>query len=479
MTSTDYTLHDAALAAPAAGNQAPASFDTDPAGQPKPVKSLWRRMANPLYVLTPGPWIAFAVLVAQGIVSSLVTGLTASIIGIAVLPFVAIGFGMYERWRLAKTGHGAIANGHVDYPNASFWQGVLFRLKEIATWREVGSLALTTLWGWIAGAVLFLQIMALGGAGAVASYLGIGNRLYLDWQYLSLYSQGELDYYINQGLLPANGQIFEVTPQYWWVFLAAIPVLLIIFAYVNGLLAATGASLSKLILSPRPEEQERELARLTASRATIVDAFEGERRRIERNLHDGVQQELVNLNLRLGLAEMEAKNLVTDTQDARAAALLGHVTEARTQLSHAQQTLRDTVRGIYPAVLEDHGLKAALEELVRHSVLPVHLTYDAPARLPRDIERTAYYTVNEALTNTLKHAQAQFVSLSAFVAGESLVVTVEDNGLGGADPARGTGLAGLVERAAALGGTVQVDSPAGGPTRLTLALPLPKGSTTL
>lgn len=479
MTSTDYTLHDAAPAAPAAGNQAPASFDTDPAGQPKPVKSLWRRMANPFYIFTAGPWIAFAVLVAQGIVASLVTGLTASIIGIAVLPFAAIGFAVYERWRLAKTGHGVIANGHVDYPNASFWEGALFRLKEIATWREVGSLALTTLWGWLAGAVLGLQVMALVGTSAVAYYLGIGNRLYLDWQYLSLYSQGEMNYYIDQGLLPASGQIFEVTPQYWWVFLAAIPVLLIIFAYVNGLLAATGASLSKLILSSRPEEQERELARLTASRATIVDAFEGERRRIERNLHDGVQQELVNLNLRLGLAEMEAKNLAADTQDARAAALLNHITEARTQLSHAQQTLRDTVRGIYPAVLEDHGLKAALEELVRHSVLPAHLTYDAPTRLPRDIERTAYYTVNEALTNTLKHAQAQFVSLSAFVAGESLVVTVEDNGIGGADPTRGTGLAGLVERAAALGGTVQVDSPAGGPTRLTLALPLPKGSTTL
>ena len=436
-------------------------------------------MASPFYIFTAGPWIAFAVLVAQGIVASLVSGLTASLIGLLVLPFLAIGFGFYERWRLAKTGHGVIANGHVDYPNASFWEGVLFRLKEIATWREVGSLALTTLWGWIAGAVLFLQIMALGSAGALAYYLGNGNRLYLDWQHLSLYSQGELDYYINQGFLPSAGQMVEVTSQYWWVPLAAVPALLFIFAYINGLMAAAGGSLSKLILSSRPEEQERQLARLTASRATIVDAFEGERRRIERNLHDGVQQELVNLNLRLGLAEMEAKNLAAGTQDARVTALLNHVTEARTQLSHAQQTLRDTVRGIYPAVLEDHGLKAALEELVRHSVLPVHLTYDAPARLPRDIERTAYYTVNEALANTLKHAQAQLVSLSAFVAGESLVVTAEDNGIGGADPARGTGLAGLVERASALGGTVQVDSPAGGPTRLTLALPLPKGSTTL
>ncbi|WP_421084310.1 histidine kinase [Rothia nasimurium] len=474
MTTTDRTLFDAA---PVPSVEQPGPFDNRESS-PQP-KNLWRRMANPLYIFTAGPWIAFAVLVAQGVVASLVSGLAASLIGLLVLPFAAIGFGVFERWRLAKTGHGIVANGHVDYPNASFWEGALFKLKEIATWREFGSMILTTVWGWAAGVVVGFQLLVLFCLGALSFYLGAGHRLYADWQHLSLYSQGELDYYINQGLLPASGQIFEVTPQYWWVFLVAIPVLLIIFAYVNGLLAATGGSLSKLILSPRPEEQERQLARLTASRATIVDAFEGERRRIERNLHDGVQQELVNLNLRLGLAEMEAKNLVADTQDARAAALLNHVTEARTQLSHAQQTLRDTVRGIYPAVLEDHGLKAALEELVRHSVLPVHLSYNAPARLPRDLERTAYYTVNEAMTNTLKHAQAQFVSLSAFVAGESLVVTVEDNGIGGADPARGTGLAGLVERAAALGGTVQVDSPAGGPTRLTLALPLPKGSATL
>lgn len=213
MTSTDYTLHDAAPAAPAAGSQAPASFDTDPADQPKPVKSLWRRMANPFYIFTAGPWIAFTVLVAQGIIASLVTGLTASLIGLLVLPFLAIGFGFYERWRLAKTGHGVIANGHVDYPNASFWEGVLFRLKEIATWREVGSLALTTLWGWIAGAVLFLQIMALGSAGALAYYLGNSNRLYLDWQHLSLYSQGELDYYINQGFSPQPARWLRLLPS--------------------------------------------------------------------------------------------------------------------------------------------------------------------------------------------------------------------------------------------------------------------------
>ncbi|WP_237224906.1 sensor histidine kinase [Rothia nasisuis] len=480
MTSTDYTLHDAAPAAPVAGSRVPASLDTAPASQPKPVKSLWRRLASPLYLLAAGPWIAFAVLAAQAIIASLVMGLTASILGIVALPFAAIGFGIYERWRLAKTGHGIVANGHVDYPNAGFWEGALFRLKEIATWREVGSLALTTFWGFTAGVVLIAEVSLLAVLAGFTYYTGRGNSLYIDWgQGIGFFTDYQYHYLADRNSNLLSGPITEVTPQYWWVFLAAIPVLLIIFAYVNGLAAAAGGSLSKLILSPRPEEQERQLAKVTASRAKIMDAFEGERRRIERNLHDGVQQELVNLNLRLGLAEMEAKNLVTDTQDARATAVLTHVTEARTQLSHAQQTLRDTVRGIYPAVLEDHGLKAALEELVRHTVIPVHLTYEAPARLRRDIERTAYYTVNEALTNTLKHAQAQFVSLSVFVVGDSLVVTVEDNGIGGAEPARGTGLAGLVERAVALGGTVQVDSPAGGPTRLTLALPLPKGSTTL
>lgn len=475
MRSTETTLHDTA---PASESPSAALPEADPTNQSRPVKSLWRRMVSPLYIFTAGPWIAFAVLLSQAVLASLVSGLVASVLGLILLPFAAIGFGIYERWRLAKTGYGLIPNGHLDYPGGTFFDNALFRLKEIATWRELGSLALTTLWGWIAGALIFLQILALAAAGLVASYLGAGNRLYLDWQQLALYSQGDLDYYIRQGLLPSSGRIFEVSSQYWWVFLAAIPVLLLIFAYINGLLAAAGSSLSKLVLSPRPEEQEGQLAHLRASRATIVDAFEGERRRIERNLHDGVQQELVNLNLRLGLAQLEAKNLAAESQDDRASTLLKHLTEARAQLSQAQNTLRDTVRGIYPAVLEDHGLKAALEELVRHSVLATRLNYDAPARLPRDLERTAYYTVNEALTNTLKHAQAQSASLSVFLAGQSLVLTLEDDGVGGADPAQGTGLAGLMERAATLGGTVQVDSPAGGPTRLTLALPLPQDSVT-
>lgn len=431
-------------------------------------------MDSPLYVFSAGPWIALATLLAQSFISGLVFTLTASLIGIALLPFAAIGFGLYERWRLRVSGHGEIQDGHVDYSGGSFFDGLLFRLKEVATWREVGSLALTAVWGAVAGwFFLFVELGFLAVCVGLTYYTGIGNRLYIDWgQIFGLYSEQEFQHWQANGGEQLSGPFTEIAPELWWVFPLAMVIGLVIFAYLNGLLAAAGASLSKLILSPRPEEQEKQLAQLAASRTKIVDAFETERRRIERNLHDGVQQELVNLNLRLGLAEREAKGLAESVQDERASKLVEHVTEARAQLAQAQNTLRDTVRGIYPPVLEDYGLKAALEELAHHTLIPVHLTYDAPERLPQQIERAAYYTVTEAVTNTLKYAQAQRISMTVAVVESLLVLSLEDDGVGGANLDSGTGLAGLVERAAALGGHAHIDSPQGGPTRLTVSLPL-------
>ncbi|MFW0170634.1 histidine kinase [Rothia sp. P4278] len=439
------------------------------------VRSLWRRMASPFYVFSAGPWLALATLLAQSVISGVVFTLTASLIGIVLLPFAAIGFGLYERWRLKVSGYGQIRDGHVSYPGENFFDGLLFRLKEVATWREVGSLALTTVWGLIAGwFFLFVELGFLAVCVSLTYYTGIGNRLYIDWgQIFGLYSEEDFQrLQATNGGEQLSGPFTEIAPELWWVFPIAMVIGLVIFAYLNGLLAAAGASLSKLILSPRPEEQQKQLAQLAASRTKIVDAFESERRRIERNLHDGVQQELVNLNLRLGLAEMEAKGLADSIQDERASRLFEHVIEARAQLAHAQNTLRDTVRGIYPPVLEDYGLKAALEELARHTLIPVHLTYDAPERLPQQIERAAYYTVTEAVTNTLKYAQAQRISITVAVVENLLVLSLEDDGIGGANLDGGTGLAGLVERAAALGGHAQLDSPQGGPTRLTVSLPL-------
>lgn len=432
-------------------------------------------MASPFYVFSAGPWIALATLLAQSIISGLVFTLTASLIGIMLVPFAAIGFGLYERWRLKISGYGEIRDGHVSYPNDSFFDGLLFRLKEVATWREVGSLALTAVWGLIAGwFFLFVELGFLAVCVSLTYYTGIGNRLYIDWgQIFGLYSEQDFQrLQVANGGEQLSGPFTEIAPELWWVFPIAMLIGLVIFAYLNGLLAATGASLSKLILSPRPEEQEKQLAQLAASRTKIVDAFETERRRIERNLHDGVQQELVNLNLRLGLAEMEAKGLADSVQDERASRLVEHVTEARARLAHAQNALRDTVRGIYPPVLEDYGLRAALDELAHHTLIPVHLTYDAPERLPQQIERAAYYMVTEAVTNTLKYAQAQHILMTVAVVENLLVLSLEDDGIGGANLEGGTGLAGLVERAAALGGHAHIDSPQGGPTRLTVSLPL-------
>lgn len=458
---------DAAAHLPAAGQ----GGATPPSSADQP-RSLWRRLASPFYPVGAAPWIALAVLVVQGLIATLFVTMTASLIGILLIPLAAIAFGYFERWRLRQLGFGTIANGHVNYPEGKGFDQLIFRHKETATWREVGSLLVSTLWGTLAGVLVIVELTVVSTLLVGAFYLGSGNPLYYIANLsdgFNVFSPGQYAYF-GEGPAYNDAVAQQIDPSLWWVPLLGALLSLLIFAYLNGVVVAAGASLSKLILSPRPEEFERQAAKLAESRTKIVDAFEVERRRIERNLHDGVQQELVNLNLRLGLAEMEAKALAAENEGG--ASLHRHLVEARAQLSHAQTTLRDTVRGIYPAVLEDHGLRAALEELTRHSLLPVYLSYDAPARLPRDIERTAYYTVNEALTNTIKHAGASRLVVTVHLAADSLVVVAEDDGRGGASLERGTGLAGLTERAAALGGTVQVVSPISGTTRVTLALPI-------
>lgn len=453
--TTEHTLHDAPAVSAASGSEP---------------RSLWRRLASPAYLVGKAPWFALLALLVQAAVASLTGTLMASLVGLVLLPLAGIGFGYVERWRLEKLGFGQVPNGHLKFSEGTLWDQVVYRYKEIATWRETGALLAATILGSVAGVLLVLEFSLFAALLGTGIFMVFGNSIFLNWS-SGLGNFGDVEGYVS-GTPGASGNVYELGSGLWWVFVLAALLVLPVSAYLNGLFAAAGASLSKMILMPRAEEYERQAATLKASRTKIVDAFESERRRIERNLHDGVQQELVNLNLRLGLAEMEAKNLAGE-DDERAVSVLNHVVEARRQLAHAQTTLRDTVRGIYPAVLEDHGLKAALDELARHSVLPVRLSYEAPVRLPRDLERTAYYAVNEALANTVKHAQAQRLLVGVSVVADSLVVTAEDDGRGGADPALGTGLSGLTERAAALGGTVQVDSPAGGPTRLTLVLPMP------
>lgn len=203
------------------------------------------------------------------------------------------------------------------------------------------------------------------------------------------------------------------------------------------------------------------MADLRRSRRGLVDTFEIERRRIERDLHDGVQQRLVALTMTLGSAELEVS-------DSAGLALLR---EAHRQAEAALGKLRATVRGIHPQVLSDHGLAAAVDEIVDASPVPVSVDLQVP-RLSGPVETAAYFFVSEALTNIARHSEARSAAVHGWLHRGDLIVTVVDDGVGGADPAQGTGLAGLAARLAALDGQVTVVSPAGGPTEVRMRCPI-------
>jgi signal transduction histidine kinase len=220
---------------------------------------------------------------------------------------------------------------------------------------------------------------------------------------------------------------------------------------------------ARALLGPgRTEELEHQVRRLAQTRAGVVDAADAERRRLERDLHDGTQQRLVSLAMNLGMAREQA----TTAEQAK-----GAIAEAHEEAKAALTELRNLIRGLHPAVLEDRGLDAALSGVAARTPVPVRLTVDLPLRPPPVIEAVAYFVVSEALTNVAKHAQATQAAVFVQRAGDRLHVIITDDGVGGADPARGTGLAGLAKRASSVDGTFEIASPPGGPTLITVDLP--------
>jgi signal transduction histidine kinase len=206
------------------------------------------------------------------------------------------------------------------------------------------------------------------------------------------------------------------------------------------------------------------LAELTASRARVVTAADQTRRGIERDLHDGAQQRLVSLALALRAAQAAVPPGLGN--------LGGELANVGEGLVSVMDDLREMARGIHPGILSEGGLAPALKMLARRSAVPVQITVHADSRLPERVEVAAYYVVSEALTNAAKHAHASVVNVSAETAGQILHLHVRDDGTGGADPVRGSGLIGLKDRVEALGGTITVDSPAGAGTSLHAELPL-------
>ncbi|WP_380166202.1 histidine kinase [Jannaschia sp. R86511] len=270
----------------------------------------------------------------------------------------------------------------------------------------------------------------------------------------------------------------EVAPWVPWPVAAGGAVLLLLMPFLGWVLGHVDVALARLAISSDPAAREAALSArvetLTETRERAVDSVEAERRRIERDLHDGPQQRLVAIAMDLGLAK---QRLSTDP---------GGVEElldrAHASAKEAVVDLRRVARGIHPPVLTDRGLDAALSALAARSPVPVSVHVQPGPRPPARLEAIAYFSVSEALTNVAKHSGATSARVDVEtreVDGRPVLqATVTDDGHGGVDPRRGSGLTGLRDRARAVDGEVLVSSPPGGPTVLTVRLPLAPAPTT-
>ncbi len=317
------------------------------------------------------------------------------------------------------------------------------------TWRQVG--------------YHFLVAPALAAAAAAAFMMWLAGLLYaLVYTYAwTLSAQALLSRGQSQGP-PGNLPPMSNIPVDVYLTVGGLA-LLMAAPWLTAGVAALDVRAARALLGPsRAEELEHRVERLTQTRAGVVDAADAERRRLERNLHDGTQQRLVSLAMNLGMARAQTET-VEEAHEA--------IAEAHEEAKAALAELRNLVRGLHPPVLEDRGLDAALSGVAARMPIPVRLTVNVPRRPPPTIEAVAYFVVSEGLTNITKHARASQAEVFVQQDGDRLHIIVTDDGVGGADPARGTGLAGLARRAESVDGTMEIASPPGGPTLLTVDLP--------
>jgi signal transduction histidine kinase len=360
----------------------------------------------------------------------------------ALGPLIAIPIGALARRRLRMADTRPIYAARPQATAAGPTAWLRARYLNPAAWRELGYACL------LATVVPVLSLAALLALPLAGLFIA-GPFLVLAQQPHS--SPVALGF----GTVSTVGQ----TVPYLLAGLAMLPLV----PYLVTLVAGADAAVARALLTDGHDEQLRaELTEVSRSRARLADAFEAERRRIERDLHDGAQQRLVSLTLQLGLARLD---LPVDSPAAAS------VAAAHEQAKQLMAGLRELIHGIQPQVLTDLGLPAAIGELADQSPIPVAVATDLAGRLPGQVETTAYFVVAEALTNIAKHSGASGVSVTARMRGGVLTVEVSDNGRGGADPGRGTGLTGLADRTAVAGGRMLLSSPAGGPTILRVELP--------
>ena len=403
---------------------------------------------------TPEPWLGTAqvmvgfpvALLASTVVITLASAaLALAVTAVLAIPVLAVLFAacrLFTSWHRARIeGMRGVQLAPVPDPRVgSTWLRRLWAdTKSPDTWRQVGYHTLSAV-------VSPVSVIVTAGAWTLGAVLST----------TALYAWA-LPPRILTGLpMHAPGTVVLLTVFGLVVFFAA--------PWVASLVAQLDLALVAGLLAPsRTEQLARRVDALARSRAGVIDAADAERRRIERDLHDGTQQRLVSLAMSLGMT----RTTLTDVPDSVRAA----ITQAHEEAKLALTELRDVVRGLHPAVLDDLGLDAALSGVAARSPVPVRLLVELPRRPPPAVETAAYFVVSEALTNVAKHAGATQVDIVVELTGRVLRVAVSDNGRGGADSERGTGLRGLGQRVRALDGSLTIDSPPGGPTLLLAELP--------
>ncbi|MFI5954849.1 sensor histidine kinase [Cryptosporangium sp. NPDC051539] len=419
--------------------------------------TIWQALRRPRFLLSSWPWRGLAYLASGGVLGMVIaivlftiaiTGAVLSlfVIGLAVLallPLCGLVVGPIERWRLRLVDPVPVSSPHRPPSRPGAWAWFTHRYREPSTWREFACTLLLAVLG----------LADLIGLSIVLTSVGllIGSPVIIAFSDRS-------EEVINLGPGWQVNSIGEALP------VVPIGVLLaVVFAYLIAAWAGGRANLTRFLLAPRESELGERVVALTRSRARLVDAFQAERRRIERDLHDGAQQRLVALSVELGLARLDAP---PGSDVAR------RVASAHEQAKLALAELRELIRGVHPQVLTDRGLAPAVTEVAGRAVVPVEVHVDVPRRLAPEIEAAAYFVVTEALTNVDRHSKATSATVRGGIHNGLLNVEILDDGVGGADPALGSGLVGLADRIAVVDGALTVVSPIGGPTLLRVEIPV-------
>ncbi|MFF4832429.1 sensor histidine kinase [Streptomyces sp. NPDC001315] len=412
-------------------------------------------MSRPGFLLSPWPWRSAGYLLTGavsgvvafvGIVTSAAVGgvLAVALVGLPLLLLTALAgipVAWVERHRLRLVDLDPASGRHRPPAVAGLRPWLATRLREQATWRELGYTLLLAGLLWPVDA-LSVTVGLLVPLSVVATPLLMATA--------------------------GDGREAKVLKQWTvttWPTAFAVAVLGLVLAalgaYVLGAVAGARAELTRLLIAPRDGDLGARVVELARSRLRLVDAFEAERRRIERDLHDGAQQRLVALTMTLGLARL----------DAPPGPLADQLAKAHEEAGKALAELRDLIHGIHPKVLADYGLEAAVADAADRSAVPVDVDLQLAGRLPQGVEAAAYFVVCEALANVARHSGARRAAVTGEHREGRLFLQVRDDGRGGADPAGGSGLTGLADRVSVLDGRLSLSSPPGGPTLLRVEFP--------